>query len=150
MSRLGRLASLIAAAILPLAAAAQTPPSGPFGTNPFGRIQPPAGSTQPGQPALPQIGPGPVSCFIVRNMASFEMTGRIVLKSRERWTFKLKKGEARRGCLEGELHRDNKVELVITNFLTMPMFTCYTQIDQPIQVFAHRKDEGWNYSANCR
>lgn len=102
-------------------------------------------------PAAAQIGPATRgACFLVRNMAPFQLTGRVVMKSRERYSFRLEKGQSRRACLEGEMHPGDKVELVITNFATIPLFVCYTQVDQPIQLYAVRQAEGWKYHADCR
>ena len=41
------------------------------------------------------------------------------------------------------------VELAITVF-GMPLFVCYTQVDQPIQLYAVRQEEGYKYYADCR
>ena len=101
-------------------------------------------------PASAQIGPATHgACFLIRNMAPFGLSGRVVMKSRQRYTFVLQKGQSRRACLEGEMHPGDKVELVITVF-AIPLFVCYTQVDQPIQLFAARQAEGYKYYANCR
>ncbi|MSP49594.1 MAG: hypothetical protein EXQ95_09745 [Alphaproteobacteria bacterium] len=101
-------------------------------------------------PAPAQIGPATRgACFLVRNMAPFALAGRVVMKSRQRYTFVLQKGQSRRACIEGEMHPGDKVELVITVF-AIPLFVCYTQVDQPIQLFAVRQEEGYKYYADCR
>ncbi|MBM3545359.1 MAG: hypothetical protein FJX54_00285 [Alphaproteobacteria bacterium] len=101
-------------------------------------------------PASAQIGPATHgACFLVRNMAPFSLAGRVVMKSRQRYTFVLQKGQSRRACLEGEMHPGDKVELVITVF-AIPLFVCYTQVDQPIELYAARQEEGYKYYANCR
>ncbi|MBL8690018.1 MAG: hypothetical protein JNL04_13000 [Rhodospirillaceae bacterium] len=101
-------------------------------------------------PAEAQIGPATRgACFLVRNMAGFSLAGRVVMKSRERYTFVLQKGQSRRACLEGEMHPGDKVELVITVF-AIPLFVCYTKVDQPIQLYAVRQEEGYKYYADCR
>ena len=101
-------------------------------------------------PAEAQIGPATRgACFLVRNMAGFSLAGRVVMKSRERYTFVLQKGQSRRACLEGEMHPGDKVELVITVF-AIPLFVCYTKVDQPIQLYAARQEEGYKYYADCR
>lgn len=101
-------------------------------------------------PAEAQIGPATRgACFLVRNMAPFGLSGRVVMKSRERYTFVLQKGQSRRACLEGEMHPGDKVELVITVF-AIPLFVCYTKVDQPIQLYAVRQEEGYKYYADCR
>jgi hypothetical protein len=110
-----------------------------------------AGFMMSALPAAAQIGPATRgACFLVRNMAPFQLTGRVVMKSRERYSFRLEKGQSRRACLEGEMLPGDKVELVITNFATIPLFVCYTQVDQPIQLYAVRQAEGWKYHADCR
>ena len=102
-------------------------------------------------PAAAQIGPGkPQSCFLIRNVSPVMLFGRVVMQSRERYTFRLSKGETVRGCLAGELFPGNKVQLVIVSLVTVPLFQCYTQIDQPIRLFARQKQDGWDYSADCR
>jgi hypothetical protein len=101
-------------------------------------------------PASAQIGPATHgACFLVRNMAPFSLAGRVVMKSRQRYTFVLQKGQSRRACLEGEMHPGDKVELVITVF-AIPLFVCYTQVDQPIHLYAARQTEGYKYYADCR
>lgn len=101
-------------------------------------------------PAEAQIGPATRgACFLVRNMAPFGLSGRVIMKSRERYTFVLQKGQSRRACLEGEMYPNDKVELAITVF-GMPLFVCYTQVDQPIQLYATRQEEGYKYYADCR
>jgi hypothetical protein len=102
-------------------------------------------------PAAAQIGPGPPqSCFLVRNVSPVTLFGRVVMQSRERYTFRLAKGESTRGCLAGALFPGNKVQLVLVSLVTVPLFDCYTQIDRPIQLYARRKQDGWDYSADCR
>ena len=101
-------------------------------------------------PAAAQIGPATRgACFLIRNMANFSLSGRVVMKSRQRYTFVLQKGQSRRACLEGEMHPGDKVELVITVF-AIPLFVCFTKVDQPIQLFAVRQEEGYKYYADCR
>ena len=101
-------------------------------------------------PASAQIGPATRgACFLVRNMAPFGLSARVIMKSRQRYTFVLQKGQSRRACLEGEMYPGDKVELAITVF-GMPLFVCYTQVDQPIQLYAVRQTEGYKYSADCR
>ena len=101
-------------------------------------------------PAAAQIGPATRGAgFLIRNMAGFSLSGRVVMKSRERYTFVLQKGQSRRACLEGEMYPGDKVELVITVF-AIPLFVCFTKVDQPIQLFAVRQEEGYKYYADCR
>lgn len=97
-----------------------------------------------------QIGPATRgACFLVRNTAPFALAGRVVMKSRERYTFVLQKGQSRRACLEGELHPEDRVEFVITVF-AIPLFVCYTKVDQPINLYAVRQEQGYKYYAECR
>ncbi len=101
--------------------------------------------------ASAQIGPGrQQSCFLIRNVSPVMLFGRVVMQSRQRYTFRLGKGESVRGCLAGDLFKGDKVQLVLVSLVTVPIFECYTQIDQPIQLYARRKQDGWNYSADCR
>ena len=101
-------------------------------------------------PASAQIGPATHgACFLVRNMAPFGLSARVIMKSRQRYTFVLQTGQSRRACLEGEMYPGDKVELAITVF-GMPLFVCYTQVDQPIQLYAVRQEEGYKYYADCR
>lgn len=101
-------------------------------------------------PAEAQIGPATKgACFLVRNTAPFSLAGRVVMKSRQRYTFVLQQGQSRRACLEGELHPEDRVELVITVF-AIPLFVCYTKVDQPINLYAVRQEKGYKYYADCR
>lgn len=89
-------------------------------------------------------------CTVVRNRAPFTITGRIVMKSRERATFRLARNETRRFCLSGTTYGNYTVSFVITNFVTIPLFSCYTVTDQAIEVFAYQRGESWLYNATCR
>lgn len=100
---------------------------------------PPSGPTYTGE-----------MCAVVRNRAPFTITGRIMLKSRERATFRLAKGRTERLCLAGESYGNGAVSFTITNFVTIPLFHCYTLTDQAIEVFAYRRGEGWLYNVTCR
>jgi hypothetical protein len=102
--------------------------------------------------ALPPRGPeftGDV-CVLVRNRAPFTITGRVLLKSRERATFRLARNQTQRYCLTGTTYGNYTVSFVLTNFVTIPIFSCYTTVDEVIEVFAYRQAEGWLYNATCR
>ncbi|NQW08706.1 MAG: hypothetical protein HQ481_02310 [Alphaproteobacteria bacterium] len=102
--------------------------------------------------ALPPKGPeftGDV-CVVVRNRAPFTITGRVQLKSRERATFRLAKGETQKLCLSGTTYGNYTVSFLLTNFVTIPIFSCYTVTDQAIEVFAYKQQDGWLYNATCR
>lgn len=89
-------------------------------------------------------------CMVVRNRAPFTITGRIVLKSRERATFRLSRNETRRLCLSGTTYGNYTVSFVLTNFVTIPLFSCYTTTDQALEVFAYQRGDSWLYQASCR
>lgn len=100
----------------------------------------------------PPLGPeftGEV-CPVVRNRAPFTITGRIIMKSRERATFRLARNETRRFCLSGTTYGNHTVSFVLTNFVTIPLFSCYTTTDQAIEVFAYQRGDSWLYNASCR
>lgn len=89
-------------------------------------------------------------CVVVRNRAPFTVTGRIIMKSRERATFRLARNETRRMCLSGTTYGNYAVSFVLTNFVTIPIFSCYTTTDQAIEVFAYQRGDSWLYNATCR
>lgn len=102
--------------------------------------------------SLPPKGPeftGDV-CLVIQNRAPFTITGRVQLKSRERGTFRLSRGQSTRICLSGTTYGNYTVSFVLTNFVTIPIFSCYTITDQAIQVFARQSQDGWIYSASCQ
>lgn len=102
--------------------------------------------------AKPPEGPGRRGeiCVIVRNRAPFTITGRLELKSRERTGFRLSRGKTRKFCLSGQLYGQNTASFVITNYLTIPLFSCYTTGGRSVDVYATRHREGWIYQATCR
>ena len=89
-------------------------------------------------------------CTLVRNRAPFTVTGQILLKSRERATFRIPKGVTEKLCLVGESYGNGAVSPTLTNFVTIPVFHCYTLTDQVVDVFAYRQQEGWLYNVSCR
>lgn len=89
-------------------------------------------------------------CLIVRNKAPFSITGRVELKSRERSNFRLSRNESYKMCLSGELYGANTVSFVLTNYLTLPLFSCYTQTNRSIDVYARKRGDSWVYTATCR
>jgi len=89
-------------------------------------------------------------CVVVRNRAPFTITGRVLLKSRERATFRLSRNETRRLCLSGTTYGNYAVSFVLTNFVTIPIFSCYTTTEQAIEVFASQRADSWLYNATCR
>lgn len=102
--------------------------------------------------ALPPKGPeftGDV-CVVVRNRAPFTITGRVQMKSRERATFRLGRGKTTNLCLSGTTYGNYTVSFLLTNFVTIPIFSCYTVTDQAIEVFAYKQQDGWLYNATCR
>lgn len=101
--------------------------------------KPPAGTGQTGD-----------LCVLVRNRAPFTITGRVQLKTRERTSFRLSRNDRTRICLSGTLYGGDTVSLVLTNFMTMPLFSCYVRFDQSIDIYARpHPDGGWLYQAPC-
>ena len=49
--------------------------------------------------------------------------GRVVLKTRERATFRLSRNKTVRLCIVGTLYGADTVSFVLTNFVTMPIFS---------------------------
>lgn len=88
-------------------------------------------------------------CVVVRNRAPFTITGRVVMKSRERATFRLSRNEARRLCMSGTTYGNYTVSFVLTSFSTIPVFSCYTTTEQVIEVFAYRSADSWLYNVSC-
>jgi len=130
---------LLAALALSLLAACDDPPQQPQRQENLREVKPPSGPEFTGE-----------VCTVVRNRAPFTITGRIVMKSRERATFRLSRNETGRYCLSGTTYGNYTVSLVITNFVTIPLFSCYTTTDQAIEVFAYQRGDSWLYNATCR
>lgn len=101
---------------------------------------------------LPPKGPEYVGdlCAVVRNRAPFTVTGRIELKDHKRGTFRLARNKTTKICLTGTTYGNYTVALVVTNFVTMPLFSCYTTVDEAIEIFARPNGDGFTYSATCR
>ena len=72
------------------------------------------------------------------------------MKSRERATFRLGRGKTTNLCLSGTTYGNYTVSFLLTNFVTIPIFSCYTVTDQAIEVFAYKQQDGWLYNATCR
>jgi hypothetical protein len=122
---LGALALLLAAS-LPAETQAQTP------------------GTSPGIGATGKI------CFLLRNRSPVMMTGRVLLQSRERFTFRLERNQQVESCLVGTTYGGNRVSLVLLNYIGVPLFTCYTTTGHAIDINARRQESGWHYTADCR
>ena len=101
-------------------------------------VKPPPGKGQTGN-----------VCVIVKNRAPFTVTGRVVLKTRERTTFRLARNKSKRLCVVGTLYGNDTVSFVITNFVTVPIFSCFTRFDRAIEISAYRQQDGWLYNASC-
>lgn len=114
-------------------------PTGPTGAENLREVKPPSGPEFTGD-----------VCVVVRNRAPFTITGRVVMKSRERATFRLSRNETGKYCLSGTTYGNYTVSFVLTNFVTIPLFSCYTTTDQVIEVFAYQKADSWLYNATCR
>ena len=132
----GRSLLLLAAAVALALAGCEEPATGQVNKR---ETTPPPGSGATG-----------TACVVLRNKAPFELTGRIILKSRERTTFRLARGETQRLCATGTLYGGNTVSLVLTSFATLPIFSCYATVERAIDITAFRKEDGWLYNANCR
>ncbi len=89
-------------------------------------------------------------CAVVRNRAPFTVTGRVELKNHRRGTFRLSRNETTRVCMTGTTFGNYTVALVVTNFVAMPLFSCYTNVEQAIEIFARPNGDGFTYSATCR
>ena len=89
-------------------------------------------------------------CTVIRNYAPFNITGRIQLKSRERSSFRLSRNESKKICLSGRLYGGNTVSFVLTNYLTLPLFSCYSVWNRSIDIYARRQGDSWVYKATCR
>ena len=114
--------------------------------------EPTAPAPQNQRAGLPPKGPeysGDL-CAVVRNRAPFTVTGRIELKNNNRATFRLARNKTTRLCLNGTTFGNYTVTLVVTNFVTMPIFSCYTTVDEAIEIFARPNGDGFTYSATCR
>lgn len=112
-----------------------------------------AASEQPAQaqnPASPGIGATGKICFLLRNRSPVTLYGRVVLQSRERFTFRLERNRQVESCLVGTTYGGNRISLVLVNFLGLPLFNCYTTTSHAIDINARQQEEGWRYTANCR
>ncbi len=100
----------------------------------------------------PGVGGTGQVCFLLVNRSPVEIYGRVILKSRERYVFRLERGKRVEDCLIGTAYGGNRVSLVLVNYLGMPLFSCYTTVTSAIELYAKRlgNDEGWAYSATCR
>lgn len=114
--------------------------------------EPPAAPAPNQRAGLPPKGPeyeGDL-CAVIRNRAPFTVTGRIELKDHKRATFRLARNKTAKLCLNGTTFGNYTVTLVVTNFVTMPLFSCYTTVDEAIEIFARPNGDGFTYSATCR
>ena len=110
--------------------------------------EPPIMNHREGKPP-PGVGSSGTVCVIVRNRAPFTITGRVQLKTRERATFRLSRNRSQKLCMTGQLFGGNTVSFILTSFITIPIFSCYTRHDRSIDVYAKRRGDGWLYSATC-
>lgn len=101
-------------------------------------------------PASPGIGATGKICFLLRNRSPLTIYGRVVLQSRERFTFRLERNRQVESCLVGTTYGGNRISLVLVNFLGLPLFSCYTTTSHAIDINARRQEEGWQYTADCR
>ncbi|EKE75086.1 hypothetical protein [Oceanibaculum indicum] len=101
-------------------------------------------------PASPGIGATGKICFLLRNRSPVTLYGRVVLQSRERFTFRLERNRQVESCLVGTTYGGNRISLVLVNFLGLPLFSCYTTTSHAIDINARQQEEGWRYTADCR
>src|SRR3546814_17446327 len=105
MIALCRLAVTTALA-LGLLAGCEEEPQPAQGRENLREVKPPAGPQYTGE-----------ICPVVRNRAPFTITGRILMQSRERVTFRLPPTDTRRLCPSGTPSRNRPASPVLTNFL---------------------------------
>ncbi|WP_439514683.1 hypothetical protein [Oceanibaculum nanhaiense] len=101
-------------------------------------------------PASPGIGATGKICFLLRNRSPVMMNGRVVLQSRERFTFRLERNQQVESCLVGTTYGGNRISLVLLNYIGVPLFTCYSTTSHAIDLNARRQESGWHYTADCR
>lgn len=89
-------------------------------------------------------------CTVIRNYAPFSVTGRVELKSRERTSFRIAKNESKKVCLKGMLYGGDTISFVLTNYLTLPLFSCYSRWDRSVDIYAKKQGDSWVYRATCR
>lgn len=134
-----RIRALAAAIALAALAGCEEPPQRQPAQENLREVKPPSGPEFTGE-----------VCVVVRNRAPFTVTGRVLMKTRERATFRLARNETRRLCLSGTTYGNYTVSFVLTNFVTIPLFSCYTTTDQAIEIFAYQRGDSWLYNASCR
>lgn len=98
----------------------------------------------------PGIGQTGKICFLLRNRSPVTLYGRVLLQSRERFTFRLERNRQVESCLVGTTYGGDRISLVLVNYLGLPLQTCYTTTWHPIDINARRQEEGWAYTADCR
>jgi hypothetical protein len=126
--------------LMTLAACEEEPTRENVGPTNLKENLPPTGETYAGQ-----------YCTLIRNRAPFSITGRLQMKTRERATFRISRGKTERVCIEGESYGGGALSFTLTNFITIPIFHCYTKVDQVIDVFARPSgEEAWIYNVTCR
>jgi len=134
------LRTALAAALLTLAlAACEDDPNQVSGATNVRENIPPKGPTYTGD-----------WCAVIKNRAPFTITGRLQMKSRERATFRIAKGRTERVCLSGESYGGGTISFTLTNFVTVPLFHCWTDIQEVLEVTAYQSGDGWLYNVNCK
>lgn len=98
----------------------------------------------------PGEGGSGTACLVIRNRAPFTITGRVVLKSRGRASFRIARNRAEKICVAGTLYGNNTVSFIITSFVTIPIFSCFTTIEHALDVVAYKNQDGWIYNASCQ
>lgn len=103
-----------------------------------------------------EILPAP-QCFNIINRAPYTVVGSVSSNTyttaegttaRHRGNFHLKEKEMTEFCISGPFYEGRKVELVLRTLL--PIFSCYTKIDQDIMIYGRRLPErGTETWAGC-
>src|SRR3546814_12620418 len=114
MIALCRLAVTTALA-LGLLAGCEEEPQPAQGRENLREVKPPAGPQYTGE-----------ICPVVRNRAPLTLTGRILMQSRERVTFRLARNDTRRLCPSGTTYGNGPVSLVLPHSVPNPPFNCNT------------------------
>ena len=97
----------------------------------------------------PGVGETGRVCFRLVNKSSVQLYGRLRMKSREQYTFRIDSRDILEDCFVGTTYGGNRISLVISNFLGIPLFNCWTTTFHNIELSAFRKGDAWIYTAIC-
>jgi len=118
----------------------------------LGMIPAPVSAQNPPETLSPPPGVGETGrvCFRLVNKSSIQMYGRLRMRSREQYTFRIDPRDFVEDCFVGTTYGGNRVSLVISNFLGIPLFNCWTTTFHNIELNAFRRGDSWIYTAVCR